>query len=100
MTAGVSGVLFLAGVILVVLSALLPLRMRRPGDRLHLLAPMTTLGAPLVAIGLSLHLGWVPASAEVCVTCLLLAITGPVISTSAARVAAIREGTLPEEEPE
>lgn len=91
---------FLTGAVLVAVSALAALRMRRAVDRLHLLAPMTTLGAPLVAIGLVIDRGWSLPSAEICLTCVLLAVTGPVMSSAAARVASAREGSIPQEEPE
>lgn len=96
----VGALTFFAGVATVVVSVLASLRLRGAQDRLHLLAPTTTLGAPLVGLGLALHSGWGPAAVQICLTCLLLAVTGPVMSTAAARVAAEREGSIPQEEPE
>jgi multicomponent Na+:H+ antiporter subunit G len=54
----VAQVLVFAGVAVVVVSALAMLRARTLLNRLHLLAPVTTLGAPLVGLGLALAGGW------------------------------------------
>ena len=96
----VASLAFLTGIALVVTSALAALRLRDAADRLHLLAPMTTLGVPLTGVGLILHRGWSLPGAEICLTCLLLALTGPVMAAAAARVAGVREGSIPKEEPE
>jgi len=91
---------FGVGVGVVVLTALASLRARRAADRLHYLAPATALGAPLVGLGLVLENGWSLTSAQIAVTCGLIMITGPVLTSAALRLAAQREGTVPQESPE
>ncbi len=90
----------LAGVVVVVACSLLALRMRRPLDRLHLLAPMTTVGAPLVTIGLAVNEGWTLPGAQIVVTGLLVSLTGPAMASATGRVIAMQEGTVPRETPE
>lgn len=97
----VAGVVcFYAGVAVVVLAALGSLRVRRPEDRLHYLTPTTSLGAPLVGLGLALQNGWSLTSAQIVLTCLLLMITGPVLAAATVRLAAQREGSVSQESPE
>jgi multicomponent Na+:H+ antiporter subunit G len=91
---------FGAGVIVVTLSVLASLRVRRAGDRLHFLTPTTSVGSPLVGLGLVLQNGWSLTSAQIVLTCALLAATGPVLASATARVAALREGSIPQESPE
>jgi multicomponent Na+:H+ antiporter subunit G len=88
------------GVAVVVLTALASLRVRRPEDRLHFLTPTTSLGTPLVGLGLVLENGWGLTSAQIVLTCLLMMATGPVLASAAIKVAAQREGTIPRESPE
>jgi len=90
----------LLGLAIVVLCALLALRLRRPMDRLHLLAPMTTLGAPLVALGLALRHGWALPTAQILLIGLLIALTGPAMTSATGRVIGMREGKVPRETPE
>ena len=91
---------FGVGVGVVVLTALASLRARRVADRLHYLTPATALGAPLVGLGLVLENGWSLTSAQIALTCGLIMITGPVLTSAALRLAAQREGTVPQESPE
>lgn len=92
--------LFGLGVAVVVLTALGSLRVHRPEDRLHFLTPATALGTPLIGLGLSIVNGWSLVTAQIVLTCLLIMITGPVLSSAAARVAAMREGSVTPESPE
>lgn len=92
--------LFGLGVAVVVLTALGSLRVRRPEDRLHFVTPATALGTPLIGLGLALANGWSLTTAQIVLTCLLIMITGPVLSSAAARVAAMREGSVTRESPE
>jgi multicomponent Na+:H+ antiporter subunit G len=95
------GVAFFAvGVAVVVLTALASLRLRRPEDRLHFLTPATSLGAPLVGLGLALQNGWSLTTAQILLTCALIMVTGPVLASAAIRVAAQREGSVSRESPE
>jgi multicomponent Na+:H+ antiporter subunit G len=93
-------VCFYIGVAVVVFTALASLRVRRPEDRLHFLTPATSLGTPLVGLGLVLENGWSLTSAQIVITCVLLMITGPVLASATVRLAAQREGSVPQESPE
>ncbi|MEV7042904.1 monovalent cation/H(+) antiporter subunit G [Amycolatopsis sp. NPDC051061] len=95
----VAQVLVFAGVAVVVVSALAMLRARTLLDRLHLLAPVTTLGGPLVGIGLTLANGWTLTSGAILLTIVLLAVTGPVLQSAAGRVEAQRQGAIDEDLP-
>ncbi|VVJ25186.1 Uncharacterised protein [Amycolatopsis camponoti] len=92
-------VLVFAGVAVVVLSALAMLRARTLLTRLHLLAPVTTLGGPLVGLGLALANGWTLGSGAILLTVVLLAVTGPVLQSAAGRVEAQRQGAIDEDLP-
>lgn len=91
---------FGAGVAVVVLSGLGALRVRRVEDRLHYLSPATALGAPLVGLGLVIANGWGLTSANIALVCVLMAVTGPVLTSAALRVASERAGTVSSESPE
>lgn len=95
----VAQVLVFAGVAVVVVSALAMLRARTLFNRLHLLAPVTTLGAPLVGIGLALANGWNLGSAVILLTVALLAVTGPVLQSGTGRAEAERRGAIDEDLP-
>ena len=95
----VAQVLVFAGVAVVVVSALAMLRAKTLLNRLHLLAPVTTLGAPLVGVGLALTSGWNLGSGAILLTVVLLAVTGPVLQSAAGRVEARRRGAIDEDLP-
>lgn len=95
----VAQILVFAGVAVVVVSALAMLRARTLLNRLHLLAPVTTLGAPLVGVGLVLASGWNLGSGAILLTVVLLAVTGPVLQSAAGRVEAQRRGAIDEDLP-
>ncbi|MGW4521857.1 monovalent cation/H(+) antiporter subunit G [Amycolatopsis sp. NPDC004378] len=92
-------ILVFAGVAVVVVSAVTMLRARTLLTRLHLLAPVTTLGAPLVGAGLALANGWNLGSAAILLTVALLAVTGPVLQSAVGRVEAERQGVIDEDLP-
>ncbi|GAB3164675.1 hypothetical protein GCM10027258_86560 [Amycolatopsis stemonae] len=92
-------ILVFAGVAVVVVSAVAMLRARTLLTRLHLLAPVTTLGAPLVGAGLALANGWNLGSAAILLTVALLAVTGPVLQSAVGRVEAERQGVIDEDLP-
>ncbi|OBG32553.1 monovalent cation/H(+) antiporter subunit G [Mycobacterium sp. E3198] len=71
----------------------------RPGvfDRLHLLTVTTSLGAPLIGVGLMTLRGWSEASAMVAATTALVVLSAPVISAATAQLAA-RLGKLLDED--
>lgn len=88
------------GCLVVVASCLAAVRARDVFTRLHLLSPTTSVGAPLVCLGLALYDGWTLTTGEILLVGLLLALTGPVIASATARVAAQRAGILPEDSPQ
>lgn len=95
----IARILVFAGVTVVVVAALAMLRAGTLLNRLHLLAPVTTLGAPLVGIGLALENGWNLGSGAVLLTVALLAVTGPVLQSATGRVEARRRGVIDEDLP-
>lgn len=100
-TADVIGLIcFYAGVVLVLALSLAALRMSRPQDRVHFLTPTTTLGTPLIGLGLVLQNGWTLTSAQIAVICVLLMIAGPVLGAATVRVASQLDGTISPESPE
>ena len=91
---------FGVGVGIVVLTLLASLRVRRAQDRLHFLTPVTSVGTPLVGLGLALENGWSLTSAQIVLTCGLVMLTGPVLTSATLRVASQREGSVSPESPE
>lgn len=90
-----------AGCGVIVLAAVGALIM--PGDlfnRLHFITPVTSVGAPLAAIGLSVENGQGFTVAEVLFIALLLFVSGPVLESAVARVAAQNRHVVSEEQPE
>ena len=69
-------------------------------NRLHLVTPVTSLGAPLVATGLCIQSGQPWVIAEVLLITLLLFVTGPVLEMATGHVAAQQQGLVREEQPE
>jgi multicomponent Na+:H+ antiporter subunit G len=92
--------LFVTGIAVVLVSGAAALRFRRVYDRLHFLTPGTTLGAPLVGLGLGVENGWSLTTGVILFTCFLLVVTGAVLAAATARMAAQREGLLARESPE
>jgi multicomponent Na+:H+ antiporter subunit G len=66
-------------------------------DRLHLLAPVTTIGAPLVGAGLIVYNGLTLTSGQIALIVAILAITGPSITVAVARANRQRENSTTEE---
>jgi monovalent cation/proton antiporter MnhG/PhaG subunit len=87
----VAGVLIWSGVLVVVLSALAALALPPVHARLHALSPVTSLGGPLIGIGLALANGFSLTTATVLLIVILLGVTGPVLVVAMARVAAERD---------
>jgi multicomponent Na+:H+ antiporter subunit G len=92
-------ILVFAGVAVVLVSAAGMLRARDLLTRLHLLSPVTTLGAPLIGIGLVLVNGVHLGSGAIVVTVVLLAVTGPILQAANARLEARRRGAIDEDLP-
>ena len=69
-------------------------------NRLHLVTPVTSLGGPLVAVGLCVESGQPWVMAEVAFIALMLFVSGPVLESATGRVAAQQRGIVTEEQPE
>jgi monovalent cation/proton antiporter MnhG/PhaG subunit len=68
--------------------------------RLHFVTPVTSLGVPLIAVGLSVESGQPYVVAELLVIALLLFVAGPVVDTAVGRVAAQNRGIDPKKQPQ
>jgi multicomponent Na+:H+ antiporter subunit G len=88
------------GVLVTVLSALGAALLSSTLDRLHLITLTTTIGVPLVGLGLALENGWSMTTAMVVLICVVLTGSGPVITAATGRVQAQREGLVEQESPE
>ena len=74
-----------------------------PGDvfnRLHFLTPITSVGLPLVAVGLSVESGQPFTIVELLFIAVVLAVSGPVLESATGRAAAADQGLAPEEQAE
>lgn len=89
-----------AGTVVVVAASLGALLARDVRDRLHFLSPVTSLGGPLIGLGVALHTGWHLATAEVLATVVLLAVSGPALTAAVGRVSTQRDGHVSAETPE
>lgn len=69
--------------------------MRTVFDRLHFLTPVTALGCPLVAAGLSVQSGWGLTAASLILIAGLLFFAGPVLEAATGRRAGQFEGKVP-----
>jgi multisubunit Na+/H+ antiporter MnhG subunit len=83
-------VLLWLGVGVCVAAALGMLLVRDPADRVHLTAPLNTVGAPLVAVALALDTGWGRQAVKIVLIGLLLLGTGAVLSAATGQ--AMRSG--------
>jgi multisubunit Na+/H+ antiporter MnhG subunit len=86
--------LYAAGLAVVVLAPLTALRARHVYNRLHFVAPMTSLGAPLIGVALAIQNGWGLTTAQELFITGLLAVTGPVLAAATGRMAAQRDGLI------
>jgi multicomponent Na+:H+ antiporter subunit G len=66
--------------------------------RVHFLTPVTSLGLPLVAVGLCVESGQPFTIAELLFIALLIGVSGPVLGSATGRAAAQEQGRLPREE--
>lgn len=93
MTHDVAVALMALGTAVIVASALGGLLRRRDVFvQLHFVTPITSLGAPLVGIGLMVENGWGLTSAEILLVLALLFGSGPVLAAATGRTAAERAG--------
>ncbi|MBO0866017.1 MAG: monovalent cation/H(+) antiporter subunit G [Mycobacterium sp.] len=90
--------LVFAGVAVMVTSALGAAAQPRVFDRLHLLTVTTSLGVPLIGVGLVISQGWSESSAMIAVTIVFILVSSPVISAATARLTE-QQGGLVDENP-
>ncbi len=69
-------------------------------DRMHFLTPITSLGCPLVAIGLSVEQGWGLIAASYLLVAGLLFFSGPFLEAAMGRMLGQIEGRIPPSSPE
>jgi Multisubunit Na+/H+ antiporter, MnhG subunit len=93
----VAGAMAVAGVLVCILAALGALVVRDPLDRLHFVTPVTSLGTPLVGVGVAVQLGWRLSAALVLLTVGITVLTGPVLTLAIARELARARGIVPAE---
>lgn len=63
-------------------------------DRMHFITPITSLGCPLVALGLSVEQGLGLTTASLLLVAALLFLAGPVLQAAVGRAAAQIEGRV------
>ncbi|GIJ27202.1 hypothetical protein Vqi01_23640 [Micromonospora qiuiae] len=95
-----AAILVTAGVLVCVASVLGILLPRNVLRRIHFLTPVTSVGAPLVGVGLAVDSGWHLPTALILFTTLVLVVTGPVLAAATGRVAAQWQKLVPAESPE
>jgi multisubunit Na+/H+ antiporter MnhG subunit len=92
-------VVLFAGVAVVVLSAMSALWLTDTFVRLHFIAPVGSVGAPLIGIALVMQNGIGLTSGLIALTVGIVALTGPAIGIAIGRAMAQRENVIAEEEP-
>lgn len=92
-------VLVTAGVLVVVCAALAALAFRGLFRRLHVLAAVSSVGGPLIGLGLAAANGWSLTTATDLLVVAVLAATGPVLGAATARLAAQHDRLVPEDPP-
>jgi multisubunit Na+/H+ antiporter MnhG subunit len=97
----VSLALVALGTVVIVASCLLAVAVRSGVfDRIHFLTPVTSLGCPLVAVGLCIEQGWGLIAASYLLAAGLLFFTGPFLEAAVGRLAGQVEGRIRESGPE
>ncbi len=69
-------------------------------DRMHFLTPITTIGGPLVAIGLCVEQGWGLTAASYLLIAGLMFFSGPFLEAAMGRLLGQMEGQVPPSSPE
>ena len=88
----VSAILVALGVLVVVWCAVRAAAARDDLVRLHMLAPVTALGVPLLGLGVALAAGWTWTTGTVALVVVLLAVTGPPLTGAIASMIGAAEG--------
>ncbi|VBA49388.1 monovalent cation/H(+) antiporter subunit G [Mycobacterium pseudokansasii] len=68
-------------------------------ERLHLLAAATSVGVPLIGVGLVIVRGWTQASAMLVAISVVVLVTAPVVSAATGRLVAEHDGLIDETSP-
>lgn len=84
----------LAGVVVTVFCSLAAVALPTVFERLHLLTVTTSVGTPLITLGLAISTGWTAVSATIGVIAAVVVVTSPAMSAATARLAAQREGVI------
>ena len=87
----VVAVLVALGVLIVVWSAIRAVIAREDLERLHMLAPVTSVGVPVLGLGVALQAGWTWTTGTVALIVVLLAVTGPPLTGAIAHMVDARE---------
>lgn len=69
-------------------------------DRAHFITPVTSLGCPLVAVGLCVEQGWGLTAASLLLIAGLLFMAGPPLEAATGRLLGQVEGKIPSSSPE
>jgi multisubunit Na+/H+ antiporter MnhG subunit len=96
----VGSVLTITGVAVCVASAAGAVVPRDVLDRLHFLAPVTSVGVPLIGAGVAVDTGWHLTTLLVVATVLVVALTGPALAAATGRAGAEQRGLIRAESPE
>jgi multisubunit Na+/H+ antiporter MnhG subunit len=96
----VGAVLAVAGVAVCVVATAGALVPRDLLDRLHFLAPVTSVGVPLIGAGVAVGTGWHLTTLLVVVTVLVVAVAGPGLASATGRAEAEQRGLIRAESPE
>lgn len=89
-----------AGVLVCVVASLGALVPRDLLDRLHFITPVTSVGAPLIGLGVAIDTGWHLATALTLLCVAVVAVSGPVLAAATGRDEAERRGLIAAESPE
>jgi multicomponent Na+:H+ antiporter subunit G len=84
-------ILVALGVLVIVACAIRAAAARDDLIRLHMLAPVTALGVPLLGLGVAIAAGWTWTTGTVALVVVLLAVTGPPLTGAIARMVAANE---------
>ncbi len=100
MTHDAAVALVVAGTVVIVAASMGALAARDRYHRLHFTTPITSLGGPLVAIGLSVQNGAGLTTASILLPTFILFFASPVMSAAIARTSAQRDGLIESESPQ
>lgn len=90
-----SQALLAVGAAVVVVSSIAAATVRKPLPRLHLLAPVTSLGAPMIGVAVALDSGASLSAALIIGITAAVAVTGPVVQVAIGHAIAHRESGSP-----